>query len=190
RVDSPGGSGTASDVIWRELALARQKKPVITSVCDVSASGVYYTARGIDPIVSEPSTITGSIGVFSGKFSLQGLYDKIGVNKEILKRGAHSDIFSEARPWDDSERARIHEMMASFYQDFVKKAAQGRHKTTDEIHSVAQGRVWSGVEAKEHGLVDSLGGLDVALRVAREKAKIGAGEDVTLVVLPERKGLL
>ena len=189
RVDSPGGSGTASEVIWREVALARQKKPVVVSMGDVAASGGYYVAMGSDGIVAEPGTITGSIGVFGGKFSLQGLYDKVGISKEVLTRGRHANLFSSYRPWSDEERARIREMMVSFYKDFVTKAAEGRHKTYEDVDSLAQGRVWTGAEAQRNGLVDRLGGFAVALDLAKEKAKIGKGEEVRLLILPERKSI-
>jgi protease-4 len=190
RVDSPGGSGTASEVIWREVALARQKKPVVVSMGDVAASGGYYVAMGSDAIVAEPGTITGSIGVFGGKFSVRGLYDKIGISKEILIRGQHADVFSAYRPWDDEERARIRELMESFYKDFVTKVAQGRHKSYEDVDAIAQGRVWTGAEAQHRGLVDRLGGFDVALELAKDKAGIGKGQEVRLVVFPERKSLL
>jgi protease-4 len=190
RVDSPGGSGTASDVIWREVVLARQSKPVIVSMGDVAASGGYYISMSADAIVAQPTTITGSIGVFGGKFVLHGLYDKIGITKEILTRGQHADIFSEYRPWNEEEREKFRSMMAAFYQDFVTRAAQGRKKSFQEIDAVAQGRVWTGTEALSHGLVDRLGGLDVALGLAKERARIGKDQEVNLVVLPERKGLL
>jgi protease-4 len=189
RVDSPGGSGTASEVIWREVALARQKKPVVVSMGDVAASGGYYVAMGSDGIVAEPGTITGSIGVFGGKFSLQGLYDKVGISKEVLTRGRHANLFSSYRPWSDEERARIREMMVSFYKDFVTKAAEGRHKTYEDVDSLAQGRVWTGAEAQRNGLVDRLGGFAVALDLAKEKAKIGKGEEVRLLILPEHKSI-
>ena len=189
RVDSPGGSGTASDVIWREVVLARKQKPVIVSMGDLAASGGYYISMASDVIVAQPTTITGSIGVFGGKFSLHGLYDKVGITKEILTRGQHADLFSEYRPWNDEERAKFRSMMVSFYQDFVTRAAQGRKKSFDEIDAVAQGRVWTGAEALDHGLVDRLGGLDVALGLAKERARIARDQEVNLVVLPERKGL-
>ncbi len=190
RVDSPGGSGTASEVIWREVALARQKKPVVVSMGDTAASGGYYVGMGSDAIVAEPGTITGSIGVFGGKFSLHGLYDKIGISKEILLRGRRADLFSAYRPWSDDERARMRELMESFYKDFVTKVAQGRHRSYEDIDAIAQGRVWTGAEAQRNGLVDRLGGFAVALDIAKEKAKIGKGEEVRLVILPERKSLL
>jgi protease-4 len=190
RVDSPGGSGTASDVIWREVRLARKAKPVVVSMGDVAASGGYYIAMGGDAIVAQPGTITGSIGVFGGKFSLRGLYDKLGITRETLTRGRHSDIFSEYRAWDEEERAKIRGLMESFYTEFLRKAAEGRKMSEAEVHAVAQGRVWTGAEAKQHGLVDQLGGLHDALAVAKVRAGIGADEEVALVVLPERKSLL
>jgi protease-4 len=190
RVDSPGGSGTASDVIWREVVLAKKVKPVIVSMGDLGASGGYYIAMAADAIVAQPTTITGSIGVFGGKFTLHGLYDKVGMSKEILTRGQHADLFSEYRPWNDEERAKFRSMMVSFYQDFVTRAAEGRKKSFEDIDAVAQGRVWTGTEALNHGLVDRLGGMDVALGLAKERARIGKDEDVNLVVLPERKGFI
>jgi protease IV len=187
RIDSPGGSGTASDVMWREVTLARKTKPVIMSMGDVAASGGYYLAMGGDAIVAEPGTITGSIGVFGGKMSLRGLYDKLGLNKEILTRGKNAALFSSYRAWTDEERKSFRRIMTSFYDEFVQKAASGRGKTYDEIHAVAQGRVWTGAEALRVGLVDRLGGLDVALGLAKERAKIGKDQEVSLVILPERK---
>jgi protease-4 len=190
RVDSPGGSGTASDVIWREVVLARKAKPVVVSMGDVAASGGYYIAMAGDAIVAQPSTITGSIGVFGGKFTLKGLYDKIGITKEILTRGRNADLFTEYRPWDEEERAKFRGLMVAFYDDFLKKAAEGRKKSYEDVDAVAQGRVWTGTEALRHGLVDKLGGLDVAVGLAKERAKIAQGQEVNVVVVPERKGLL
>jgi protease-4 len=190
RIDSPGGSGTASDVIWREVGLARKNKPVVVSMGDVAASGGYYIAMGSDAIVAQPSTITGSIGVFGGKFSLRGLYDKLGVTKELLSRGQRAAMFTEYRPWTDDERQRIRTLMVSFYRDFVGKVAQGRKKSFEDVDAVAQGRVWTGSDALQHGLVDQLGGMDVALDVDKQKAHIGRDQDVSVVILPERKGLL
>ena len=190
RVDSPGGSGTASDVIWREVQKARKSKPVIVSMGDLAASGGYYIAMGSDGIVAQPGTITGSIGVFGGKFSLRGLYDKVGISKEILTRGQHADIFTEYRPWTEEERSRIRDLMTAFYKEFVTKASQGRKKSYEQVHEVAQGRVWTGREALAHGLVDRLGGLNDALALAKEKAHIRKDQEIRLVILPERKGLL
>ncbi len=187
RVDSPGGSGTASDVIWREVELARKAKPVVVSMGDVAASGGYYIAMGSDEIVAQPGTITGSIGVFGGKFSLERLYDKVGLTHERVVRGKNAALFSDARPWNAEERAKVESLMVSFYDDFLDKAAEGRKMKREAIHAVAQGRVWTGTEALEKGLVDKLGGLDVALEAAKFRAKIGRGQEVSLVVLPEHK---
>jgi protease-4 len=188
RVDSPGGSGTASDAVWREVQLARRAKPVVASMGDYAASGGFYVAMGADAIVAQPGTITGSIGVFSGKLSLRGLYAKLGISQETVSRGRNATLFSSYEPWTETERAKVREMNLAFYETFVNKAAEGRKKTPDEIEAVAQGRVWTGREALDGGLVDSLGGLDAAVRVARERAHIPAGQDVQLVVLPESKG--
>jgi len=190
RVDSPGGSGTASDAVWREVSLARRKKPVIASMGDYAASGGYYLAMGADAIVAEPGTITGSIGVFSGKFSLRGLYGKLGVSQETVRRGRHATLFSSGAPWTDEERAKVRGLNRTFYETFVAKAAEGRKRTPGEIDAVAQGRVWTGAQALEAGLVDALGGLDAAVRVARERARIAKGQEVQLLVLPKRKGFL
>ena len=188
RVDSPGGSGTASDAIWREVQLARRAKPVIASMGDYAASGGFYVAMGADAIVAQPGTITGSIGVFSGKLSMRGLYAKLGISQETLSRGRNATLFSSYEPWTETERAKVREMNVAFYDTFVSKAAEGRKKTPAEIEAVAQGRVWTGIEALDGGLVDTLGGLDAAVRLARERARIPAGQDVQLVVLPESKG--
>ena len=190
RVDSPGGSGTASEVIWRELSLARKSKPVVVSMGDTAASGGYYISIPADAIVAEPASVTGSIGVFSGKMSLRGLYDKIGLTKEIVERGRNASIFSDYRPWTAEERQQIRALMVAFYEDFVGKAAKGRGKTRDEIDAVAQGRVWTGEDALKVGLVDRLGGLETALAVVREKAKLAPDQELNVVVLPERKGFL
>ena len=184
RVDSPGGSGTASDVIWREVTRARQAKPVVVSMGDYAASGGYYVAMGADEIVAEPGTITGSIGVFGGKLSYAGLYEKLGLTTATVHRGESAGMFSDSRPWTDEEVARLHSLLAAFYDTFLAKAAEGRRRTTEDIHAVAQGRVWTGRDALAHGLVDRLGGLDDAIRSARERAKIPPNEQVSVVVLP------
>jgi protease-4 len=189
RVDSPGGFGPAADAIWREVAVTRKAKPVVVSMGDYAASGGYYIAMGSDAIVAQPATITGSIGVFGGKLSLRGLYDKLGLTKEILTRGRHADIYSSYRPWSDEERVKLRAQMQAFYRDFVSRAAAGRKRSYQEIDDVAQGRVWTGREALARGLVDRLGGLDTAVGIAKEKAGIARDQEVSLVTLPERKGL-
>jgi protease-4 len=190
RVDSPGGFGPAADAIWRAVIQARRKKPVVVSMGDAAASGGYYVAMGADAIVAQPGTITGSIGVFSGKFSLRGLYDKIGLTKEIVQRGEHAAIYSDYRPWTPEERRRIRAMNAAFYRDFVGKAAEGRGMSVEALEAVAQGRVWTGAEALERGLVDQLGGYATALGVLREKAGLAPDAELRVDVLPKPKGLL
>lgn len=190
RVDSPGGSGTAADAIWREVRLAAEAKPLVVSMGDTAASGGYYVATGAGTIVAEPTTITGSIGVFGGKFSLRGLYDKLGVSRAVVRRGERADMFSEYRAWTPAERARVESLMVSFYEDFLERVARARGKTRDEVHAVAQGRVWTGAQAREQGLVDELGGLERALELVREKAGLAPDAALTLVALPEPKGLL
>jgi len=190
RVDSPGGSGIASDAIWREVSRARDRKPVIVSMGDAAASGGYYVSMNADLIVAQPSTITGSIGVFSGKLSMKGLYGKLGLSQESVVRGRHAALFSSYEPWTDEERQKIREMNEAFYQTFITKAAEGRHTTPEEIHEVAQGRVWTGAQALETGLVDRLGGLDEAVAAARERVGLPAGSEVRLVVMPEPRGFL
>lgn len=190
RVDSPGGFGPAADVIRREVQLATKVKPVVVSMGDLAASGGYYVTIGSSAIVAEPGTITGSIGVFSGKFSLRGLYDKLGVTKEIVSRGANATLFTSYRPWTDAERAKVRGQNVAFYEDFVRKVAEGRGKSYEAIDAIAQGRVWTGVDALQRGLVDRLGGLQEAVSIAKEKAHITKGQDVSLVVMPPKKGFL
>jgi protease-4 len=188
RVDSPGGFGPAADVIRREVQLAQKVKPVVVSMGDLAASGGYYVTIGSSAIVAEPGTITGSIGVFSGKFSLRGLYDKLGVTKEIVSRGANASLFTSYRPWTAEERAKVRGQNVAFYEDFVRKVAEGRGKSYEEIDAIAQGRVWTGADALQRGLVDRLGGLGDAITIAKEKAHIAKGQDVALVTLPPKKG--
>jgi protease-4 len=190
RVDSPGGVGMAADAVWREVGRARLHKPVIASMGDAAASGGYYIAMNADAILAQPGTVTGSIGVFSGKFALGGLYEKLGMSHETIRRGRHSAIFSGWEPWTDEERATIRGLNESFYRTFISKAAEGRKRSPEEIESVAQGRVWTGAQALENGLVDGLGGLGAALDAARSRAGIAPGSAVRLVVLPEKQSVL
>jgi protease-4 len=189
RVDSPGGVGMAADAVWREVDRARLRKPVIASLGDAAASGGYYIAMNAHAIVAQPGTITGSIGVFSGKFALGGLYEKLGLSHEVVRRGRNSAIFSSWDPWTEEERARIRDLNEAFYRTFVSKAAEGRQRTPEEIDAVAQGRVWTGEQALENDLVDGLGGLNAALDMARERAGIPSGQQVRLVVLPATPGV-
>ena len=189
RVDSPGGSAIASDVIWREVELTRAVKPVIASMSDVAASGGYYIAMPAHKIVAEPATLTGSIGVVMVKFVIDGTLKKLGMNMEGVSSGRYADLYSPIRPFSPEERAKIQEQMQATYDAFVEKAAAGRNTTPEKIDAIAQGRVWTGRQAKDIGLVDELGGLDRALALAKEHARIGRDTEVELVVYPPKRSL-
>ena len=185
RVDSPGGSGLASDIIWHAVDAANQKKPVVISMSDVAASGGYYIAASATKIVAQPSTITGSIGVVAGKPVMKGFYDWLGISNEYVLRGKNAGMFRETEKFNDDERVKFEEWIKNtYYQDFVPKVAKGRKKDSQYIDSVAQGRVWTGAQAKERSLVDEFGGLDRAIEVAKELAKIPADKGVQRVILP------
>jgi protease IV len=193
RIDSPGGSSVASDVIWRELKITQEddpNRPLVTSMSDLAASGGYYIAMPTDTIVAQPGTLTGSIGVFGGKIVIGGTLAKAGVATEAVTSGANADIYSPFAPFTPAQRAKVASFMEDFYKNFLEKVAESRKSTPEAIHAVAQGRVWTGRQALKHGLVDALGGLDAAVAIAKEKAKIPANEDVQLVLFPERRNLL
>ena len=187
RVDSPGGSALASDLIWREVMLTQREKPVVVSMGDVAASGGYYIAMAAGTIVAHPTTLTGSIGVFGGKLNMKGFYNKIGLTKEIITHGQNATLYSDYGGFTPTERERVEKMMKTIYADFVRKAAAGRGKSFDEIDEIAQGRVWTGKQAKALGLVDELGGLDTALSIAKEQAGFTEADKVNLMVLPKQK---
>ena len=187
RVDSPGGSSIASDVIWRALMLAREKKPLVVSMSDLAASGGYYVAMPGHAIVAQPGTLTGSIGIFSGKMVTGGTFKKLGANVEGLSEGRFADMNSPARPFSPEERAKVEEQMQAFYDQFIEKVSQARKSTPEKIDAVAQGRVWTGRQAKAIGLVDELGGLTRAIAIAKERAKIPASQEVNLVVYPPKR---
>jgi protease-4 len=187
RIDSPGGSAIASDVIWREVMLTRNVKPVIASMSDVAASGGYYIAMPAHTIVAQPATLTGSIGVVMVKFAIDGTLKKLGLNMEHVQQGRYADLYSPVRPFTPEERAKVEEQMQATYDGFVEKAAAGRNTTPEKIDAIGQGRVWTGRQAKSLGLVDELGGLERAVAIAKERAKIPQDEGVELVVYPGRK---
>lgn len=189
RVDSPGGSAIASDVIWREIMISRASKPIIASMSDVAASGGYYIAMPADVIVSQPGTLTASIGVVIGKFAVGGTLDKLGMNLEATSRGRYAEIYSPVRPFTPEERAKMEEGMQATYDMFVEKVAQSRRTTPEKIDAIAQGRVWTGRQAKQLGLVDELGGLQRAIVIAKERAKLDPKSDVELVVFPPRRSI-
>jgi protease IV len=171
RVTSPGGSYVASDAIWREVATARETgKPVVVSMGDVAASGGYFVAMGADRIVAEPGTITGSIGVVAGKQVVEGLAERIGLTHDHVVEGDHALMFSPFNRFTEGEWDTLNAWLDRIYADFTAKAAQGRRLPVERVHEIARGRVWTGADARERGLVDELGGLDHAVNVARDRA--------------------
>jgi protease IV len=185
RVDSPGGSGLASDIIWHAVEAANQKKPVVVSMSDVAASGGYYISASASKIIAQPSTITGSIGVVAGKPVMRGFYDWLGISNEYVLRGKTAGMFRETEKFSDEERAKFEDWIkTTYYRDFVPKVAKGRGKDAEYIDSVGQGRVWTGGQAKNNGLIDDFGGLDKAIEVAKQLAKIPADKGVERVILP------
>ncbi len=185
RIDSPGGSATASDLIWRETV--RIHKPIIASMSDVAGSGGYYIAMGAKKIVAAPGTLTGSIGVIGGKLVTRGLYDKLGLTTEVISRGANSGTLSSAQPFTPEERKAWTELLQETYHQFVSKAAQGRKMPYDKLQELAQGRVYTGRMAKKIGLIDELGTLHDAIAAAKVAAGLKADADVELLMLPEQK---
>jgi protease IV len=190
RVDSPGGDAVASDEILREVKLLSKKKPMVISMSDVAASGGYYISMTGDPVLAYSNTITGSIGVIYGKVNLKGLYDKLGLTKELLQRGENAAIDSEYYELTPGGRKKLREGVDEVYKSFVGIVAESRKKSFEEIHELAQGRVWLGSQAKERALVDELGGLDKAIEMVKERAKIAKDEKVRVVVYPRKRTLL
>jgi protease-4 len=192
RVDSPGGSSIASDVIWRELMITRDAKPsrpLIVSMSDLAASGGYYIAMPGQVIVAQPATLTGSIGVFTGKFVVNGTMEKLGVTTETVQSGKNANINSPFSTFSPEQRAKMMNYMQGFYENFVEKAAASRKTTPERIDAVAQGRVWTGQQARANGLVDELGSLNDAIEIAKKRANIPADEDVEIVVYPQRRSI-
>ncbi|REJ91388.1 MAG: signal peptide peptidase SppA [Planctomycetota bacterium] len=183
RVDSPGGSALASDLIWREVA--RIDKPVVASMGDTAASGGYYISMAADKIYAAPGTLTGSIGVVGGKLALSGLYDKVGLSVDVIARGKNSGAFSSTQVFSETERAAMKQMMLDIYEQFTSKAAEGRNMELEQLKSLAEGRVFTGRQAKENGLVDELGTLRDAIVGAKELAGIDKDTQVDLWVLPK-----
>ncbi len=185
RVDSPGGSGLASDEIWREVVRAKGRKPFVVSMADVAASGGYYISMGATAIVAEPTTITGSIGVVAMKPVLASLYQKIGANPQSLQRGRRAGLMTLDAPFSNEERDTLRKFMEAFYGEFVGKVAEGRSTTPEKIDPIARGRIWSGRRAVELGLVDRVGGLDDAIALAKEKAGLDPKAPLPLYELPK-----
>jgi protease-4 len=186
RVDSPGGSSFASDEIHRAVEQVQAEgKPVVVSFGGVAASGGYYVATGADAIWAEPTTITGSIGVYSGKFAMGGLFDRVGVSTTTLSRGRNAGVMSSMQPWDDVQRARMQDLVDHTYADFKSKVAEGRNLSPEQVEQLARGRVWSGAKAAEIGLVDGIGGLHDAIKDARTRAGIPDRAEIGFVSADE-----
>lgn len=190
RVDSPGGSALASDLMWREIQVLSKKKPVIASMGDVAASGGYYLSMAASKVVAEPLTITGSIGVVAGKFNLKTLYERIGYAKETLSRGTFADSLNDYRSFTPEEDALFSRLADTAYAEFRDKAAESRGMEVEKMQAVAQGRVWTGRRALGGGLVDELGGLNKAISLARKAAGIPDKEKVTVREMSRQSGLM
>lgn len=185
RVDSPGGVAVAADVMWRELDLASAEKPLIVSMSDLAASGGYYIAAPADVIVAHPGTLTGSIGVYGGKYVAGETLEKLGVNVEVVTDGTHADLFSPTTQFSDSARQAVQAQIDDTYERFLQVVADGRGLSRDQVHQIAQGRVWTGRQAYDNGLVDELGGLHRAVEIAKTEAGIAAETPITLVTYPQ-----
>jgi protease-4 len=193
RVDSPGGSALASDLIWNELR--RSKKPVVASMSDVAASGGYYISMAAKKIYAEPGTLTGSIGVVGGKLVLGGLEKKVGLNTQVIKLGSHAGILSTTFPFSESEKKAMTALMKDIYDQFLTKAIEGRERAGKKFARAdflkyAEGRIWTGRQAKAIGLIDELGTLDDAVVAAKVMAHLAKDADVELLSLPKPRSFL
>ena len=190
RVDSPGGVAFASEAMRRELLLTKREKPVVVSMSDVAASGGYWIAMSASKIIAEPGTITGSIGVLTGKLNVLGLYEKLGLSKDQIATTDNSTIDYPYQNFTPGQRESILKYMHDIYGNFLRGVAEGRKMDVAAVDKIAQGRVWSGERAKQLGLVDELGGMDTAIAAAKNLARIPAGEEVALIYLPPPRGLV
>ncbi len=190
RVDSPGGSALASDVLWRKVSLLREKKPVVASFGDVAASGGYYLAAAASRIIAESTSVTGSIGVLGGKFVARELMNRLAIHRESIRQSEHADFESLFSPFSQAEAERLGKQLHEFYrEDFVKKVAGGRNMCEEAVDEAGRGRVWSGQRAREHGLVDEIGGPLEAVREARRLARIPDRKKFRLVHYYRRRTL-
>jgi len=191
RIDSPGGSYVASDTIWQETVRARKAgKPVIASMGNVAGSGGYFVAMAADKIVAQPGTITGSIGVLGGKMLTTGFWQKLGITWDEVHEGANATFWTGTSDYTPAQWARFQAWLDRIYDDFTSKVAEGRRLPKQRVLEIAKGRIWTGEDAKALGLVDELGGFDVALRLAKQAAGIPEKEEVRLKLFPPRKSLL
>jgi protease-4 len=184
RVDSPGGDALASDLLHHQLERLRRDKPVVVSMGEVAASGGYYLSAAGDSVLAEAATVTGSIGVVGGKLDLSGLYERLGIGRDAVERGARAGILSDARGFTPGERKAVRREMEAVYETFLDRVAGGRRLSGAVVRSLAGGRVMSGSRALEHGLVDRLGGPLEALSEVRRRAGLGAEERIVLDVHP------
>ena len=191
RVDSPGGSYVASDTIWREVVRARKAgKPVIVSMGDLAGSGGYFVAMAADKIVAQPGTITASIGVLGGKLLTSGFWNKIGLSWDEVHDGANATMWTGTQDYSPAEWKRFEDWLDRVYVDFTSKVADGRKLPKDKVLQIAKGRIWSGQDAKNLGLIDELGGFDTALKLAKKAAEIPESDEVKLVVFPHKRSLI
>jgi protease-4 len=190
RIESPGGAAVASELIWREIELTRNSKPVVVSMGDVAASGGYYIASAADAILAEPSTLTGSIGIVGGKFVARRLLDKLGIYRETVSLSSRSGYLSPLHPFSPQERDQLRRHLRYFYEKlFVPRVAEGRGMSEEKVHEIARGRVWTGRQSKDRGLVDDIGDLDAAIELARRNAGIQENQKVRTVIFGKRAGL-
>jgi protease-4 len=189
RIDSPGGDGVASDDILNEAKKLSRKKPVVISMGDLAASGGYFISMTGDPIVAYPNTLTGSIGVIYSRLSLRGLYDKLGIQKDILQRGRYAGLDSDYAALTADETSKVQSEIDRFYAAFLNRVAEGRKRKVEEIATLAQGRVWLGAQAKKNALVNELGGLDRAVELLKQRAGIPANQQIALITYPRKKTL-
>ncbi|HVO26785.1 MAG TPA: signal peptide peptidase SppA [Candidatus Margulisiibacteriota bacterium] len=190
RVDSPGGSALASDLVWRATQQARKKKPVIVSMSDVAASGGYYVSAGGSRILAQPGTLTGSIGVVFARANIKGLLARLGINTETITRGPFANLEDVTTPLTPDGRQKLIMEMDHIYDIFVDRVAAGRSLTAERVNAIGRGRVWTGAQAKENGLVDELGGFAAATQAAKKAAGIDPKQEVELVYYPRRKSVL
>jgi len=190
RVDSPGGSPLASDLVWHAVQEARKHKPVVASVSDMAASGGYYVIAGTDGLVAPPGSLVGSIGVYVLRPMLEGLFEKLGIGYTGLTRGEHADMLLSGKPMSDASRALLAREVRGTYDLFVKRVADGRGLSPERVDGIGRGRVWTGAQGVEIGLVDSLGGIRAATNLAKEKVGLKKDDDVGLVPYPRAKPLL
>jgi protease-4 len=190
RLDSPGGSALASELVWRALQQARLGgKPVIASISDVAASGGYYIAVGADQVVAPAGSLTGSIGVYVMRPVLGGLFEKLGIGVQPITRGAHADLLLSSQPLSEASRERLRAEIAGIYELFLRRVATGRSLDPDRVDTLGQGRVWTGAQAVEAGLVDGIGGLRAAVSRAKDKLGIDPSADVALMTFPAPKSM-